>query len=141
MFSAMAASRAQLAFDQLQSNYWQPHIGFWSSSMWWQTANTIETLSNFAELPGAPKATITELLPVVFAATSNATRGRCDKGVDLTFSGYVDDMLWWGLAWLRAFQLTANRSYLGRSVEILDDATDRAWLNESCGGGVCWQLR
>ena len=85
-------------------------------------------------------ATITELLPVVFAATSNATRGRCDKGVDLTFSGYIDDELWWGIAWLRAFQLTANRSYLGRSVEIFDDATDRAWLNESCGGGVCWQL-
>ena len=140
MFSAMAASRAQLAFDQLQSNYWQPHIGFWSSSMWWQTANTIETLCNFAELPGAPKATITELLPVVFAATSNATRARCDKGVDLTFSGYIDDMLWWGIAWLRAFQVTANRSYLGRSVEIFDDATTRAWLNDSCGGGVCWQL-
>ena len=67
--AAMAASRAQLAFDQLQSNYWQPHIGFWSSSMWWQTANTIETLCNFAELPGAPKATITELLPVVFVTS------------------------------------------------------------------------
>ena len=107
--------------------------------MWWQRQH-VETLCNFAELPGAPKSTVTELLPVVFAATSNATRGRCDKGVDLTFSGYVDDELWWGLAWLRAFQLTANRSYLGRSVEIFDDATTRAWLNDSCGGGVCWQL-
>jgi predicted alpha-1,6-mannanase (GH76 family) len=46
---------------------------------------------------------------------------------------------WWALGWLKAFELTAEPSYLNRSRAIFDDLVARSWSNASCGGGVCWQ--
>ena len=70
---------------------------------------------------------------------SNSTVGRCTIGVDRTFSGYFDDEEWWGLAWLKAYDLTQNATYLRRSQAVFDDLATRSWSDTSCGGGVCWQ--
>ena len=70
---------------------------------------------------------------------SNSTVGRCNIGVDRTFSGYFDDEEWWGLAWLKAYDLTQNATYLRRSQAVFDDLATRSWSDTSCGGGVCWQ--
>ena len=130
---------AARAFARLQSDFWQPSAGLWRASMWWQTANTIEALSNLALLQPQLQPAIEAAVATVFNATSNSTHGRCDKGVDLTFSGYFDDEEWWGLAWLKAYELTSDRAYLNRSRAIFDDLVSRSWSNASCGGGVCWQ--
>jgi len=127
------------AFRVLQSSYWDVSAGWWNSSMWWQTANTVEAITLLAQREPSLRHEVSTILEVVFAATSNDTRGRCDIGVDKTFSGYFDDEDWWGHAWLHAFELTGNSSYLQRSQAILDDLADRAWSEASCGGGVCWQ--
>ena len=105
---------AQQAFDQLQTVYWQPKEGFWTASMWWQTANTVEALGNLGIQQPSLRPAIAQAMAVVFAATANSTKGRCNKGVNLTvrraknhpetllrlrvpvclvsqFSGYFDD--------------------------------------------------
>lgn len=132
--------RATAGYDALQAKFWDPSAGWWSSSMWWQTANTVEVLCNLGmRQPAVARQLQQRILPAVYAATANSSRGRCDAGVDRTFSGYFDDEEWWGIAWLRAYRLTRNSSYLGRSAAIFDDLVHRAWSDASCGGGVCWQ--
>ena len=41
-----SASRARLAFAELQQRYWDQSAGWWDASMWWQTANTVEAVCN-----------------------------------------------------------------------------------------------
>jgi hypothetical protein len=85
-------SYAVQAFNQLQDHYWRPKQGLWQSSMWWQTANTIESISNLGLQTPSLKPAIQAAIASVFEATANTTRGRCNKGVNLTFSGYFDDV-------------------------------------------------
>lgn len=131
--------QARETFDALQSHFFDHNAGEWRSSMWWQAANTVEAISNLGLLEPSSRAQIEATIALVYNATANATIARCDKGVNLTFSGYFDDELWWGHAWLRAFELTHQEHYLNRSVAIFDDLVERSWSNESCGGGCCWQ--
>jgi len=48
-----------------------------------------------------------------------------------------DDHQWWLLAWVRAYQLTKNLSYIQRAATIFDDTVAHAWTAQ-CGGGVIW---
>ena len=133
------AQHAVATFSELQDEFWDSKVGLWRSSMWWQSANTVEAISNLAMLQQSTGPVVAKVLERVFLATSNDTVARCDKGVALTFSGYFDDELWWGLAWLRAHHLTKDARYLNRSRAIFDDIATRSWSEASCGGGTCWQ--
>jgi hypothetical protein len=82
---------ARQTVDALHTEYWSEKDGWWMSSMWWQTANTVEAVANYALLVPSARPGIALTLEAVFNATSNDTVGRCDAGVDLTFSGYFDD--------------------------------------------------
>ena len=135
-----STSRAIRVFDTLQQEYWAKDTSqMWRSSMWWQSANILETVANLAIRVPSTRPEIESVIERVFNVTSNDTVGRCNRGVNLTFSGYFDDELWWGHGWLRAHVLTARPAYLNRSEAIFDDVRRRAWRDTSCGGGVCWQ--
>lgn len=137
--SAQWAERASATFDELQSSFWNETVGLWRSSMWWQSANTVEVLANLGKYVPSTEPSVAHVLAVVFNSTSNETIARCDGRVDLTYSGYFDDELWWGIGWLRAHALTGEFKYLNRSRHIFEDVAQRAWYNGSCHGGVCWQ--
>ena len=109
--------------------------------MWWQEANTLEAISNYAMLVPTEKPHIEAVIEAVYNATRNDTMARCDQGVNLTFSGFFDDEAWWGLGWLRAHTLTNQERYLMRAHAVFADLVNRSWNEESCGGGCCWQAR
>lgn len=88
---ARLESQAVQAFQELQSSFWDSKSSLWRSSMWWQTANTVETISTLAMQHPDLKTKVLPLLDSVFRTTSNDTRGRCNLGVNYTFSGYFDD--------------------------------------------------
>ena len=46
---------------------------------------------------------------------------------------FFDDMEWWGLAWLRAYDLFGENVYLKRSKQIVDTVWRWGWDNEKCG--------
>jgi predicted alpha-1,6-mannanase (GH76 family) len=52
--------------------------------------------------------------------------------------GGYDDQLWWGHAWLRAYDLTGNAAYLEAVKVIFTDALN-GWEPNVCGGGLWWQ--
>jgi len=52
----------------------------------------------------------------------------------------IDDMEWWGLAWLRAQEVAGDKDYLKRAKGYFDEAT-KYWDDGSCGGGVWWDRK
>lgn len=49
---------------------------------------------------------------------------------------YIDDTLWWGLAWVNAWELTGNSKYLDMAKIDCDYAY--TFRDDTCGGGVWW---
>jgi predicted alpha-1,6-mannanase (GH76 family) len=49
---------------------------------------------------------------------------------------YYDDNAWWGLAWIRAYDLTGDQAYLDRAESIAGQIR-LAWSGY-CGGGIRW---
>lgn len=85
---------ALASFRELQQRFWDPEVGLWQSSLWWQNANTLEALANLARRVPRVADDVVPLIATVFNATANETVGRCDQGVNLMFSGYFDDEDW-----------------------------------------------
>lgn len=52
-------------------------------------------------------------------------------------SNSIDDSLWWGLAWIRAFDLTGDHKYLEMSAFIADYIYQ--FHDDICGGGIYLQ--
>jgi len=98
--------------------------GKWPTAGWWNNANALTAIIDYS------------------AATGNKT---WDYAVGITFdrnkghnftNDYMDDTAWWGLAWVRAFDLTGDARYL----DMAKKDTDYLWSfkDDKCGGGVWW---
>ncbi len=115
---------AALGIQQLQTWY-DSTTGLWQTTGWWNAANSITVLGEYSKLSGS-----TEYLPVI----SN-TFTRNESGGFLT--NYYDDEGWWALAWIEAYDVTGNASYLNMAEEIFSDMTT-GWDTSTCGGGIWW---
>ncbi|KAH9866310.1 hypothetical protein J1614_008876 [Plenodomus biglobosus] len=51
--------------------------------------------------------------------------------------GFYDDDLWWALAWINAYDLTQNPSYLTLAEGIFNAVT-RVWPSRCFNGGIYW---
>ena len=50
---------------------------------------------------------------------------------------WYDDEGWWALAWIKAYDMIGNPTYLGMAVSIFEDMT-QGWNNETDCGGIWW---
>jgi predicted alpha-1,6-mannanase (GH76 family) len=96
---------------------------------WWQDAQAVEALSNLMIY-----ANITTYLPIIESIL------RRDGGsLRIRLSGSYDDVGWWGLAYVRAYELTHNTQYLNSACTTFDHIA-KAW-DTACGGGVWWSAK
>jgi predicted alpha-1,6-mannanase (GH76 family) len=103
-----------------------PSTGKFTSGPRWSYANDVfAAAGSFARTGGANHL---ELLEATFDLNA------AGKFVDDL--GY-DDQAWWGLAWVRAFDVTGDRRYLDAAKYVFQDMTT-AWTTSPCGGGVWW---
>jgi predicted alpha-1,6-mannanase (GH76 family) len=54
--------------------------------------------------------------------------------------GYYDDDLWWALAWIKAFDVTSNSTYLYLAQDIFDHVA-RQWGTHCFDGGLYWSYK
>eukprot|EP00042_Codosiga_hollandica_P046567 m.491367 g.491367 ORF g.491367 m.491367 type:complete len:312 (+) comp57259_c1_seq5:2-937(+) len=92
---------------------------------WWNNANAVEVISNFMLFTSDA-----EYLSVLEEVLANQPASEIEG------AAYNDDVLWWSLAWARAFELTRNDSYL-QQAELCFDHVLPYWDN-TCGGGLWW---
>jgi uncharacterized protein YyaL (SSP411 family) len=130
VLAALTASAAadrlnpvRAAMAQLFTSY-QDGTGLIGST-WWQSAVALSTVETYAQTTG--DTTYDAAIGVAFELNSG---GKFENTSD-------DDTAWWGLAWLQAYELTHDASYLAMA-ETDADYIHEAW-DSTCGGGIWWQ--
>jgi len=139
-----AVDRATAALQSLQDNYYS--VGSWGCAItssksegrrgapladsWWHCGNDAEALSNYDAYLNTSQ--MVDTLDAVWRA------GVVEFPVRLNFAG-IDDIQWWGIAWVRAFETTGDRSWLSRSEKIHEEAV--GYWDDHCNGGLWWNRK
>jgi predicted alpha-1,6-mannanase (GH76 family) len=121
-------ARAAAAVRALQGWY-VPRTGLWKSAGWWNAANALTAVIGYARHTGDDRHA------QVVATTFRRARRRHPDFVNMFF----DDNGWWGLAWVAAYDLTADSRYLDAARTIF--ARNLAGWDEVCGGGLWWNTK
>jgi predicted alpha-1,6-mannanase (GH76 family) len=128
--------RPAAAADALMYSY-DPNEAWWPSS-WWNSASALTSLIDYLRESGSTRydwvvGQTFQVNKVPFPAgtrSSDAIQGDF-------ISASIDDSEWWALAWIDAYDLTGDRTYLDEAVTITDYA-GQYWDPGTCGGGVWW---
>ena len=120
-FSAQAA--AGLAALQRWYCRW---TGRWRTTGWWNAANALTAVIDYTQRTGD------RTYAWVIHRTYRAAGIRHADFVNRFF----DDNGWWGLAWIRAYDLTSDPRYLDAAGRVFDNMLT-AW-DGTCGGGLWW---
>jgi len=118
-----AGNRTDAAATALMQFY-DKGTGLWPTTGWWNAANDLTALIDYSERTGS--SAYSYAIGVTFDA---------NKGSNFTNS-FLDDTGWWGLAWLRAFDL--NGRYALPAMAQIDADYMNSFRDGHCGGGVWW---
>ncbi|MCJ1475254.1 hypothetical protein MMC13_003916 [Lambiella insularis] len=154
-----------LASLAVLQNWYNTSSGLWDTTGWWNSANCLTVLADFAALNPVAAAIAKD----VFANT--LSRGQAcslqmtkiiHNYIPVSFhwgqqplspsglsepsiiqpkgflNDYYDDEGWWALAWIRVFDVTQNSTYLLVAATIFEDMK-RGW-STPCGG-IWWDKR
>jgi predicted alpha-1,6-mannanase (GH76 family) len=103
--------------------------GLWTSTGWWNAGNCLTALIDFSRETGS-------------SVYRYAIESTLEKNLEAHFGNftndYIDDTLWWGLAWLDAYTLTGDSKYL----HLAQIDADYSWgfKDDVCGGGIWWSI-
>ena len=101
-----SAARAFATAAELRSNFFDPSTGLYNLSLWWESANALEAVSNLilfesgdhgVSNPAFLRSAETDIA-TMFERTQNVSLNVSGSPgpVSTTLSGYFDDEGWWG---------------------------------------------
>lgn len=96
----------------------------------WGSTNNFHVLVDYMYVSGSRE--YLYLIDKVYNANVN-------KGEKNFINEFYDDTAWWGLAWLKAYDVTKDSKYLNAAKKIADYMTDNGWSDKQCGGGLWWK--
>ncbi|KAJ5782336.1 Six-hairpin glycosidase [Penicillium paradoxum] len=146
-----ARIRAREALETLQGWY-NASSGIWDTCGWWDGASCMNTIADLAALDPAVMATATYVFNNTFnvGPVSNPNPGPEHKTVftrgnqqsnAVNASQWLDqaydDDGWWALAWIGAYDVTKEATYLELAEGIFQSLVD-AWGTNCGGGGIPW---
>ena len=129
-------TRASAVADALLYSY-NPDTAWWPSS-WWNSAVAVNTVVDYQRRTGDTR------YAWVVSRTYTVNKVAFPAGVKSTdeieghfISRATDDAEWWALAWVAAYDLTHDATYLNEAV-IIANSVSKEWDTSVCGGGVWW---
>jgi predicted alpha-1,6-mannanase (GH76 family) len=117
--------RAALAIKGLQSWY-NKSTGLYRTTGWWNSANAITTLADYARVSGSNK--FNGVFKNTFTAAQKTSPGFINH--------YYDDEGWWALAWIDVYDHTHQQRYLSMAESIFANMAG-GW-SSTCSGGIWW---
>jgi len=130
-----ATDHTAAAVDSLMWSY-DPWTAYWQWS-WWNSAVALTTVIDWMKQTG--RRDYLWIVNHTFEVNRVAfpPGARSSDAIDGHFiSRAVDDAAWWGLAWVRAYDLTGDATYLNEAVIIANYVA--GFWDSTCGGGVWW---
>jgi predicted alpha-1,6-mannanase (GH76 family) len=118
-------ARAAAGIGALQ-RWYSPGTGQWVTTGWWNAANALTAVIRYIQYTGDRS-----YLGII-ETTFTAAQARHARFINTFF----DDNGWWALAWVAAYDLTANGRYLAAAQTIF--AHNRGGWDDICGGGLWW---
>ncbi|KAK9460853.1 glycoside hydrolase [Lipomyces oligophaga] len=118
------------AIDTLQT-YYNETTGRYSTIGWWNAANCITTLADFAKLNASDADNLG--LPAVFANTYTNAQSYHENFINDAY----DDEGWWAMALIHAYDVTGTEEFLTMAQSIFEDI--HSGVDDVCGGGVYWE--
>lgn len=148
----------------IRLQYWyNKKTGQWDTTNWWNSANVLTMLADFAIVSPAFKSAATDVfyntfmrapgykLPMVkintptkvqtFTWPNIPSRMSAFATIDNTttdrdfLNDFYDDEGWWALAWIRAYDVTQQKRYLDTATKIFADMVKG--YGATCGG-IWW---
>jgi len=113
----------------LQTQY-RKLLGSYKNSGWWNDAHNLEAILNASRYVGVDD------YNGVVGHSYGLLRFRPWGNF---INNIYDDESWWGITWVRAYQVTGNLKYLIRATRIHKQIANHAWTN-TCGGGLNWKF-
>jgi predicted alpha-1,6-mannanase (GH76 family) len=108
--------------------WYSPGTGLYAAPTgWWNAANAITVLADYERVSGSTA--YNSVLANTFTTAEKAHANFVNR--------FYDDDGWWALAWIDAYDLTGNASYLSMAETIFATMTG-GWDTSTCGGGVWW---
>lgn len=130
--------QALVLVDQLE-DYYNPHTGLWETTSWWNGANVLTALIQYGKLMNDDS--IQSIIENTFQKTRRFDVPETKDNMAWTCENYIndyyDDEGWWALAWLDAFELTADEKFLDMARIIFKDIS-KGW-DAKCKGGIYWK--
>ena len=150
-------SNAQAAIGTLL-NWYNEATGLWDTTNWWNSANALTVLADFAALDYSLDYRVQHVYENTFAKAqqTNVRAATFKVMTPYTINSFVwpddhlgyskpaavgspgflndfyDDEGWWALAWLKVYDLTKETRYLQAAVEIFEDM--KTGWGATCGG-------
>ena len=116
---------AVAASNQMQTWY-DAATGLWGGA-WWNSANVLTTLADFAEhFPNSINHITDQVFPTTLAKAPEA------YGFDGFLNGFYDDELWWALAWIKVYDVIGDSKYLNTAAQIFEDSKN-SFGTSNCG--------
>jgi predicted alpha-1,6-mannanase (GH76 family) len=119
---------AQNAIDVLNDDWYSTSTGQWNGQ-WWQSACAMAMIADMGAVDPSWK-------PNSVNFFSNSLTKAANGGGSTNFIGqYYDDMGWWAVAWIRAYDITGDSKYFSAAQTIYTNML--TGLGTPCGG-IYW---
>jgi predicted alpha-1,6-mannanase (GH76 family) len=102
--------------------------GLFSGTGWWNSANCMTAILDYMLL--------TNDHSYIYAIDNTFEKNK-NKYDGNYRNEYVDDTGWWGLAWVRAYDITRDQKYL--QMAQIDADYMYSYKDNVCGGGLYWK--
>lgn len=125
-------NNSEQAFDTLQGWY-NPGTGLWDTAGWWNGANAFTVVAELAQAAQSQNdSSVLQSATEIFATTwtvAPSANPNTDDSVKTNYDssnpavwggGAYDDNGWWALAWIAAYDVTNNDTYLELAQGIFD---------------------
>ncbi|GJJ78468.1 hypothetical protein EMPS_10827 [Entomortierella parvispora] len=124
---AQYAQEASTGIIALNSNWYSQETGLWDGA-WWQSANALTTLADFAQLQPTA-ATALRISNIIQNTFNNAP-----KKFPGFLNNFYDDEGWWALGLIHSYDATGDEGYLETAESIFKDMQTGG--GTPCKGGI-----